>query len=1086
MAVGWLELLTLFVWVPASTALFSLPWLPWARRSIQAGEHRWPAVVISVAVAMAVSSTLGYALLIAHLFSWWAVLTGNALLAAGAWRLTTRPTARPWDLAWTPLSPSMRWSFLGLASASVLWRLGAMLFNPGARGPDTFLHLQFLERALQNIAPTGNSNLYPLGMHAWEGSWALWLDPAGFHLWLPAVSLLLSTCAAALLILHLLHHDLARVAALGLLSWAAFNPFGIVIEKTSSPLPQAPAFALLWVIILLMLRHRDRRGGWVLPLGLATAVAALHNLTALYAGLLLLPALLVLRALPAPAAADVDGSHRADGDLAAPTSRWRRLIADPAPLLVILALPLLVMNQLILTSSVEWRLAFEPVEPQPLAGTVVVNWTTDVPSLTWDSPRELESWEISGVTGGELLEAEEGTAWRLDLGNASLDPDAWTAQVRLDESEEAHATLVLATRAAPPPRFDVPDTLGRIVRLTNTTAVGPGCVVLEHEGDRQETCTRDGDRWTVTLEQGEKRWETWTVRWKDEALNVTVGTIAVWRGLQQEADLDKWLATVPEPETRVALEPGAERPGIGLAGEAPLFVHLDWEPDDASVCGSSAAGVTMPWRDGVILPWTHDLSTPSAACAGTWTLTVEQDGRVAQRQGTLEVEVVGQHIPVMACSDPPVIQPAPGEGTVWGWTDVTCRVTNLGNVPVARTLHTGEVQGMTINRAITSNSTTVLVHGGVSEHVILRVFVQNLPPSTTWSVPILASDEVTWIELAVGTPEVRIETSGQSLIAWAGRFLVWKPDTTWLGANWWWFSIAVGLLLLTLADPRQPRMVRALAAGGLTLQVSQATGILAYPAPWGQARLAELLVLPLALAFVAVPSRWGPVIETRLRERWRRPRQAEAPSSTILAATLVILLILVLGPPSPPPPIAPYALWQAATTAPAGEHVSPTFAGLHSGLSDDPVSFVGAGGLITRWGHAGDPLPDWRCSPEPVSIVLLTDDHTGRAPELQAWLATVRAASPDRWSLADEGSGWERWASHPPSANLTVEVARLPDGIHLAAVDTTDSVWLHDDPSGLSEVSAPVIDPTTPAAGRWWACDADSGRITPIIRFAEL
>lgn len=1100
MGVGLAEGLAILVWLPAAIVLFCGPWYLWARQAVDDRDRHWPRLTLALALGIAVSALVGYALIVAHVFAWWLVWLIDVACAALA-MLRHRRVGHRWVIDWEPLPRPWNRAMLGLVTTSIAWRAGQMVLTPGPRGPDAYLHLQFLSRALQDIAPTGSSNLYPLGMHGWIGAWSLGLDPSGLHLWLPLATVLLSTAAAAMLALKLVDGPAQRIAAFAMFSWVGLNPFGIVVAKTISPFPQAPAFALLWLLVLLLLLPREQRGGFGVPVWLAAAVAAMHSLTALYAALMLLPWLAARwwwsarepGAADAPRVGPLGDAGDAGGTTALLGRWWAAVRADPIPLLVVLALPMFVANQTIWTASVEWRSAFEEADQGPFVGTYVLDWSGEVPNVTWEGAEAHEQAAVLGLDGAVLVPS--GTEdLRVDLSGATIpNGSSWGLSVAVEGADGGRAVLDLLRSDAPsePPRFRPVSRIGANVTATNVTPVEDGCLVLvlpaENGSDRAEDCSPDGDLWSVELPAGDAGWYDAHVLWSESGANLSLDRWAVWRG-PPAVNASEWLATLQAPAEPIVLRPGDAAPGIEVFGDAPLWVSLDWKSAGSADCEVNATGAPQPWRAGTSLVWPIPQNASFSTCDGAWTLTATNGTAPANRTGNVSATVVGVALPTLACSDPPTVEADPQEASVWGTVAVNCQLTNAGNQPVARTLTIGDVSGLATHQRIKGNQSTVFVLGGGSNGTTLRLQAQALPAGTTWSVPIVAGDLTTWIDLRIGTPEVTIETEQQSIVGWALKFFSWKPDTEWLATNGWWFGIAALMHLALVVDRGQRAEVRAFGLAGLVLQTAQATGILAYPAPWGQARLAQHLVLPLGVAFVALPARWGPVLHARLLA-WRSAAGASGQVAMLQRgerpAIIGLLLVLVLlGFPDPGPIVGPYPLWQAANAAPSGVHVTPTMASLHSGISDEPIEFIDAGVLLARWGHAEDPLPDWRCRPDGVSIVLLTEDDAGRAPELREWLARARAAAPERWTLADDGDGWERWASTPPETSLVPSATRLESSLRLGVLQSSEMAWLFEDARGVTQqADAPVFDPAQPSAdGRWWACDLDQGRISPLLR----
>ncbi len=1065
------------------------PWVPVARRLAYDGDTsylRWPPLLLATLLGFASTAVASYALFILEAYLWVWVLTANAAVAFILYLVRRDDDPAPlFAFEW----PAGGWAkaALGLTLIACIIRFAHAVASPVPRSPDTFIHGEMVQRLLLGLQPLPGPLVYPLGMHGLMASMSLGVNPSSIHLVLPGVNAVLLILTVAWWLQHLLQDQRWTFFALCLLCVAPFNPFAIVANKSMEPLPQAFAYTMFAALL-------HEWGGFkrtirpvplvILSLGLAS----FHNITTLYValffGAIWVGSLLLSRFDEQPP----------------------ELVNRTTWVALLFLLPSLVGLFTLSGLTIDWRDPLSnPIDQTPGfdESHVSFEWDTEtslvvatVNTEKREEPRLLSASNMISVeVGGDpfsvrALPDVEGEGWSLALTTSH---DAQTV-VRVQDN----ASLL----AEPPVVKLISSNLSSImlsgVSINGSSLPSTTCVIVQDSVSVTErTCGLDAE--TVQYHLNESASFGWNIveyGW-DVGLGFTsVGAIDLW---SDNGTSDSIEVPAQMPNSTVVLSEG-EPLTVQLLDERPTVASLRWNSSDDG-CLGGGTGATSLWKNGSILRLGLSNSEEIKNCKGSLEIIDGDAGHIVQTTN-LTLSAPAWPFPTSAttfvCLPSPAIElesldlntlSIPFECILEPGEDVHDRIVlRLGDVSglfsteklVIESIYWQNDSAISYTR-VDQSSDDSLVAEVKAEPGRFRVWMKmnGFYPDRTISIPLVAGDTIGWVEINILPPsDVIVDDEGTYPTASIAKgFLIPSFDEQWFMANWWWFIGAFVLNLFVFLRPSIAFPIRLVAFGGLALQLSQLTGIFAYPTDWGQQRLSQLLAFPLAITSTGVTLLAIDTLaarSSRFQAIMAWPSEDENRQRVLSSIAFIGILSMVS---TPIPPIISEAAWDAAITLDDGRYYTEKSANEMSGLGGEHSTFLSGGLLVARWGTGDSSLADWRCARQSFSVLIVEDDVTNF---LRTWLTNARSEDPERWSVEERGNGWTLWVSDPPEESIDLWVTQESGYTYVWSPD--ESEWIVEDEFDFREVSSQALELSSDNSEvPGWLCNPTAGTVSPRV-----
>ncbi len=1070
-------------------ALHVAPWFPVARRMAldqSTSELRWPPLLLATLLCFASTAAVSYTLFILEAYLWVWVLTANAGIAFILYVKSKDDALAPlFAFEW----PSGGWAkaALGLTLIACLIRFTHAVVSPVPRSPDTFIHAEMIQRLLLGLQPLPGPLVYPLGMHGLMASMSLGMNPSSIHLVLPGVNSVLLILTIAWWLQYLLQDQRWTFFALCLLCVAPFNPFAIVANKSMEPLPQA--FAYTMFVALLHEWGGFKRNLRPVPLViLSLGLASFHNITTLYVALFFGAILVGSLLLSQFAEQRSESVNR---------TTW---------VVVLFLLPSLVGLFTISGFTIDWRdpdsspidqtpgfdeshVSFEWDDETSLVVATVNTEKREEPRLL--SVSNMVSVEVSGEPFSVRAQPDvEGEGWSLALTTSH---DAETI-VRVQDN----ASLL----AEPPVVKLLSNNLSTIqlsgISINGTSLPPTTCVVVQLSGHAAErTCGLEAETVHYRLnESASFGWNLAEYGW-DVGLGFTpVGAIELW---SDNGTIDSSEILADMPNSTVILSEG-EPLTVQLLDERPMTASLRWNSSEDGCLGGGMGPISL-WKNGSILRLGLSNTEEIKNCKGSLEIIAGDDGRIVQTTN-LTLSAPAWPFPTSAttfvCLPSPSIELDRPDRTALS-IPFECILEPGEDVQDTIVLRLGDVSGLfstetlLIESIYWQNESSVsytrvdqpddgsLIAEVKAESGRFQVWLRmnGFYPDRTVSIPLVAGDTIGWIELNILPPsEIIVDEDGTYPTASVAKgFLTPSFDDQWFMANWWWFIGAFILNVFVFLRPSISSPIRLVAFGGIVLQLSQLTGIFAYPTDWGQQRLSQLLTFPLAITSTGVTLL---VVDnlasrsSRIQEAMTWPSKDEKRQRILSTVAFIGILSMVT---TPIPPIISEAAWDAAITLEDGRYYTEKSANEMSGIGGEHTTFLSGGLLVARWGTGDSSLADWRCARQSFSVLVVEDDA---ANFLRTWLTNARSEDPERWSVEERGDGWTLWVSKPPEESIDLWVTQESGRIYVWSPD--ESEWIVEDEFDFREVSSQVLELSSDDSEvPGWLCNPAAGTVSPRV-----
>ncbi len=1063
----------------AGVALHVAPWLPVARRLALdqvTQELRWPPLLLAFLLGFASTASTSYILFILQIYLWVWVLTANAGLAFLLYLLRKDYEIAPaFAFTW----PDGKWAkaALWLTLITCLIRISYVVISPAPRYPDSFIHARFLQRLLLDLRPLPGSFIYPLGMHGLEASMALGTNPSSIHLVLPSVNATLFLLTTAWWLQHLIRDQRWMFFALCLLCIAPFNPFSIVVNKSLSPLPQA--YAYIFVVALLHeLRGFDRTVRVDIIFIFLLGLVSFHSIAALYTAMLLGAML---------------GSSFIQPIIDRKNSGFE---GRPIMLVMILLIPCLVGIFTFSGMAIEW--ANDPaadidqtpgfdeshVEFSLEQGTNLIVATVNTEKR--EEPRLLSTSNMTSVeVNGDPFSVrarpdKEGIGWSLLLTTSH---DAETI-IRIQDN----TTLL----SEPPIVKILSSNLSSLTldatSLNGTLLSNDTCAILRHtKSESMRACGERAHLLNYDLPIDAPRgWHTVEYGWDKGLGFVPVGTIDLWSS--SGSDLKNVDADFPN--SSLVLREG-EPLTVQLLDDRPITATLYWNSTE-SECLDDLTSPPQLWKNGTTLRLELLNKQEIEDCKGS--LQVLEGNQVIQ---DLNITISAPIWPFPTTGSSFVCLPissVESQGTPIS-IPIECIFHSNSNISEDLQIKVEKVSGLLSTESLRveaiywqekSEGPFIRIDNGDeigsvnSSDGRVRVWVRlsGFSSDRTVSLPFFAGNSIGWVEVSTvyqeGEELVHVDNIGKSMFV---SFLSPSIDSAWLKVNWWWFMGSFFLNLLIFLRPSLPTSIKTLAFGGMVLQFSQLTGILSYPTEWGQQRLSQMLVFPLAVSSTGIALLLIDQIGERslwMKSLFAWPSREKVRQRVLTIVGFVCLFSIMTTPFTP---IISESAWNAATSLEDGRYYTEKSANEMSEIGEGQATFLSGGLLLTRWGTGESSLPSWRCARQSFSILLIENEEINA---LRTWLNKARDESPERWVISEKGDGWVIWESRPPKESIDLWVTRESGENFVWSPD--DGEWIIEDELTFREASSQAVkiaSNSSDAPG--WLCNAQEGTVSPRV-----
>ena len=1072
-----LELLLGILACFTAALIFGGPWWPIIRRQFNFQNRVWPYMIICLIMGMIVPSIVGYVLLMLHIFVWFNVAIINAIIAGFLYYYFKKKKTSVWRLNWTSEKSWINYSIFFVACLSILWRINWLIQDYSARSYDSAWHLAYTLRGIDGISPTGYFSIYPLGMHGLLASWCTFFDLTAMWLWLPMLHVVISVGIVLIFARMVSPNEEVSLLVFSLITWASINPLALYTTRVIQPLPQGFAFTVMIFILILLSRKAVDRGwtgfGWI---G-AMSIVSLHNLTALYAAVVVVAFSIV--------------NHSLSND----RGKWPIPNKSCIPDLAIgLCLPLLVGIQIIIAGNIIWLSGIESQE-SVYDSNIQVEWDGDY-TIIIDTFHELE---FEGETSDNASLSYQNNSWVLiphlptGINNSNSIFSMTDAQ---DSNIHTPQWLTVVYNPLKDLQLEFTITyqnLSFIISPNLPVDVSQGCIHASSVNEQIITnCSLENGTWIIETPDSGSNWIKWELEYNIGVSFQDLGTFEVW---STETPID-----VVQLENSLPELPENVDDAVELEGDFGVLATLSWQPSSDD-CPSPAKSKTIKWSDGAKLLPPINSKYGYGLCSGLLEFSIEEFGDNFSVVDEYQFEIEPYSDATIGCYSEKEQNLVSVKETTWdssgyftGELVAKCIIQNKGNVVLESEIvipqndvDRMDLAGMQPHSELKLDSISFVLEPASTLEFDLNFELRGIEYGTIWDVPLAYGNYTTIFSLPVPNEEGEIGTKQVEFGGYVLDFIKWKPHSEWLEANYWWFAPLAIVHLCVIFDRRFDSVFRSLAAASLSLQFIQSTGLLAYPADWAQQRIAHFLIISMPLALVEFPRVWlmwfcdkYEIDKIKLLPEGINQNLSSLASNYF--TPIILIAMIELGGPQITSTVMHEVSWDVAESVDEGDYAIDMKTAFMGDVAGPNTHFISASTVISKWGVGDSNLASWRCNVEPFSIII-TDTNRSDS-EIKEWLDIAISEDSRRWSLEKSGQNWEHWVSIPAIEVGTLDLEIGGGDLELYWDTNFSHGWYHIDLDVMmSNSSMDDGNYIIRENSVWKACNPNLGVVSPMISY---